>query len=377
MSVRAAAAGKNAAAILTIILVAAGAAACGRGTAGGHATSAGGSRHEVLTASVVLDSGGHAWQPETGNTVLVSTDAGREWRSVHLPATPALGHSVIVSGDVIAAVTVNRGGLVYQRSTDGGATWSRITVPTPAPSDEASIALSADGRQVAVMAELPGSAGAGDPPELVTGPAQGPLSAASAPVSGYIAWAGSRLVLTGGPLQSQLYTSDDQGATWTQRPADGELAPRFNVAPNSPSFGVPLPGPGTTVTVPVTEHHGDATILRLYRSPDGIHYTPGPSIALAGVLGAGVTALVSPAGPGRYLIASPGSTLLHLVTGESDTTITPSGLTGSIESLTFSDALNGLAETTQNSCTSKENCHTTVTLYRTTNGGHTWHRSAT
>jgi hypothetical protein len=40
--------------------------------------------------------------------------------------------------------------------------------------------------------------------------------------------------------------------------------------------------------------------------------------------------------------------------------------------LTFSDARNGLAETTQNSCTGKKHCRATVKLYRTSDGGRTW-----
>ncbi|HEY3733036.1 MAG TPA: hypothetical protein VGL63_03895 [Streptosporangiaceae bacterium] len=376
MSVKAPVKTGSAAAILAITLAAA-AVGCGRGPApSAHDASARGAGHDVLTASVVLDSGGHAWQLTAGNAVLVSTDAGRQWRSVQLPGRPAIGHSVVVSGSTIAAVTVTSGGLAYQRSADGGATWSTIAVRTQTPTDQASVALSGDGQRVAVMAELPGSAGAGDLPELLIGPAGGPLTPVSAPVSGYIAWAGSQLVLTGGPLQSRLYTSGNQGVSWTQRAVDGTLAPRFNVPPDIAGFGVPLPGPGASVTVPVTEHRGGSTIVRLYRSPDAIRYTPGTSVALAGDIGAGVTALVSPAGTGRYVIATPGSTRLHLVSGHSVTTINPAGLAGAIDSLTFSDASNGLAETTGNSCAGKANCRSTVQLYRTSDGGRSWERAA-
>jgi hypothetical protein len=375
MSVKAPVKTGSAAAILAITLAAA--AGCGRGPApAARDAGAHGAGRDVLTASVVLDSGGHAWTLTAGHAVLVSTDAGRQWRSVQLPGRPAIGHSVVVSGSVIAAVTVTSGGLAYQRSTDGGTTWSTIAVRTQTPTDQASVALSGDGRRVAVMAVLPGSAGAGDLPELLIGPAGGPLAPVSAPVSGDIAWAGSQLVLTGGPLQSRLYTSDNQGAGWTQRAVDGALAPRFNVPPDVAGFGVPLPGPGASVTVPVTEHRGGSTIVRLYRSPDAIRYAPGIGVALVGDLGTGVTALVSPAGPGRYVIAGPGSTRLHVVSGNSVTTINPAGLTGSIDSLTFSDASNGLAETTGNSCSGKANCRSTVQLYRTSDGGRTWEPAA-
>jgi hypothetical protein len=291
-----------------------------------------------------------------------------------------------VSGRTIVAVTVSSGGgLAYRRSANGGASWHTIAVPASTPTDEASIALSADGKQVAVMAVLPGSAGGGDQPELSIGPVSGPLVPVSAPVSGYIAWAGSTLVLTGGPLQSRLYTSANDGATWSDRPVTGTLAPRFNVSPGTPSFGAPVTGAtvtgapvtgGGAVIVPVTEHRDGGAFVQLYQSPNGAQYTPGARVALTGTIGAGVTALVSQAGPGRYVIASPGSTRLHVVAGNAGTTIIPAGLTGTIDSLTFSDALNGLAETTQNACSGKDNCHTTVRLYRTSDGGRHWEPTA-
>ena len=376
MSVKSTAA-KNAATLLAVAGVALAAGGCGHSLASRSGAARGsGSGRAVLTASVVLDPGGHAWAVASGGAVLVSSDAGRQWRTVRLPGRPAIGHSVVVSGSVIAAVIVDGGGLAYERSADAGATWHKIAVPTPGPTDQASLALSGDGREVAVMAVLPGSAGAGGLPELATGPAQGPLTPASAPVSGYVAWAGSRLVLTGGPLQSQLYTSGDLGRTWTQHPVDGAAAPRFNVPVTAPSLGVPMPGPGTAITVPVTEHTRTAAAVRLYASPDGLRYIPGPRIALPGTLGAGVTVPASPAGPGRYILASPAGTRLYLVTGHTVTAITPSGLAGTIESVTFASPLNGLAETTLNSCNGKQNCHSSTQLYQTSDGGHTWQRSA-
>jgi hypothetical protein len=374
-------AAKSAATLLTVAGVALAASGCGHSPAGHSPTSQAGaangpgSGRATLTASVVLDPGGHAWAATSGGAVLVSSDAGRQWRTVRLPGRPAIGHSVAVSGSVIAAVVTSGGGLAYERSADAGATWHKLAVPTPEPTDQASLALSADGREVAVMAELPGSAGTGGLPALVTGPAQGPLSAVSAPVSGYVAWSGTRLVLTGGPLQSQLYTSGDLGRTWTQHAVDGVAAPRFNVSPTTPSLGVPIPGPGASVTVPVTEHPRGAAAVRLYGSPDGVHYTAGPRIALPGVLGAGVTVLASSAGPGRYVLASPASTRLYLVTGHTVTAIEPSGLAGTIESLTFASARDGLAETLLNSCTGKQDCHSATALYQTSDGGHTWQRS--
>jgi len=359
-----------------IALAAAGVTACGaaRPQAQTPATHPG---RDVLTANVVLDSGGHAWQPGTDGTVLVSTDAGHRWSQVRLPGTPALGHSVAVAGRTIAAVTVHGTHLEYQHSTDGGASWRTVTVPTATPTDEASIALSSDGRRVAVLAVQPNTPGAGDLPELSTGPVAGPLAPVSAPASGAVAWAGQNLVLTGGPLQSQLWTSGDNGAHWTQRAVDGPPAPRFNVSPTAPSFGVPSPGAGSSVTVPVTEHRGGTAYVQLFTAATGTRYVAGPRVALAGVLGAGVTALVSPAGPGRWVAASPGRYQLHVIAGGRVTVIDAAGLSGTLESLTFASPRAGLAETISGVCASKRvQCRTTQRLWRTADGGRTWRPAA-
>lgn len=377
MSVTAATVGKTTAGLVMIALAAAGVTACGAARPQAQAPAAQAGR-DVLTASVTLDSGGHAWQPGAGGTVLVSTDAGHRWSQVRLPGTPALGHSVVVSGQTIAAVTVHGTSLEYQHSTDGGASWHTTAVHTATPTDEASVALSSDGQRVAVLAVQPNTPGAGDLPELSTGPVAGPLVPVSAPASGDVAWAGQTLVLTGGPLASQLWTSGDNGAHWTQRAVDGPPAPRFNVSPTAPSFGVPSPGAGSSVTVPVTEHRGATSYVQLFTSANGARYVAGPRVALAGVLGAGVTALASPAGPGRWVAASPGSYQLHVIAGGTVTVIDAAGLSGTLESLTFSSARAGLAETTQGTCASKKAaCHSTEALYRTSDGGRTWQRTTT
>ena len=310
---------------------------------------------------------------EPANLIQLSTNAGQSWSSLRLPAPPAAGQSIAVSSNAITAVTVDSNGMAVQRSTDSGHSWQARPVPLSIPTDQAELAVSADGSRVAVLASVQGSANDGNTPELLIGGPTGALTPRSAPASGSIAWAGNRLLLAGGPLSSRLYASTDNGASWLSQPVGGVVAPRFNLDPTTPSIGTPLISTDGSVLLPVTRHAGGPSIVQFYRSTAGSAFTPTVQVRLAGQLGAGTTATVSTAGPGRYLVAEPGSTTLHLVTSTGQSVVHPTGLPGPVDSLSFADAEHGLAQVTVRSCTgSKQSCTSKVEVLRSSDGGHSW-----
>lgn len=295
----------------------------------------------------------------TENTVPVTPGT-----QVAPPGALANGHSVEQRGAQVAAVTVDGTGLVYEHSADGGHTWQRSSLRLQLPTKQAAVALSADGARAGVMATLPGSASTGGLPALFTGPAAGPLAPRDAPVAGDVAWVGTHLVLTGGPQRSLLYTSADGGATWQKLAGGG----RFNVPADAPSHGAPL----TTadgVLVPVTLH-GAPSVVRLDTSKDGVTFADGVRVTLAGDASPGVAVAVAVAAPDQYVVADPNG-VLHVVRGTAQETITPTGLAGPIESLTFTDPQHGTAEVLH-ACTDKANCEGTVTEMTTVDGGHSW-----
>ncbi|TDP93612.1 hypothetical protein [Labedaea rhizosphaerae] len=277
---------------------------------------------------------------------------------------PVANEGVAHQGNQLAKVTPDASGLVYEHSTDGGRTWQRSTLHLDLPTRQAVVALSPDGARAGVMATLPGSASTGGLPALFTGPAAGPLAARQAPVAGDVAWVGSRLVLVGGPQRSLVYSSPDGGVTWQKLDGGG----RFNVPATAPSHGAPL----TTadgVTVPVTAH-GRPSTVRLDTSKDGVTFTKGVVVTLSGDAAPGVAVPVAVTGPDAYVVVDP-SGVLHVVHATTQETITPSGLPGPIESLTFTDAQHGTAQVAH-ACTSKDGCDHTVTPMVTDDGGHTW-----
>ncbi|MGI8664899.1 MAG: WD40/YVTN/BNR-like repeat-containing protein [Jatrophihabitans sp.] len=342
-------------------------------TAKASAENAGNSALRVSRA--VFDGHGHALVLAAADTVRLSTNAGQSWAELRLPAAPASGQSIAVTAHQVAALTVDSAGMAYQVSADGGRSWRRTAVPLSLPTDQANLALSTDGSRVAVLASVQGSANDGSTPRLFVSSAGGPLVRRQAPASGSIAWAGDQLLLAGGPLSSRLYTSADNGLSWTARPVGGVLAPRFGLDPNTPSIGTPLVA--SSIEVPVTSHAGTGSSVRFYSSSNAISFVAGVRVALTSVLGSGVSAVVSAAGPNRYLVAEPGSATLHVVSGASQRTVLPSGLPGPVDSLSFADAQHGLAQVTLRTCAAgKAGCSEQVEVLSTSEGGLSWSPAA-
>jgi photosystem II stability/assembly factor-like uncharacterized protein len=362
--------------VVGALLLAAGTvAACGQAPAqsGGQPQQVGVRGPEVNAAT--MDAGGHAWTRSGANAVEVTANSGQTWQPVALPAPAATGHSVVVRGNLIAAVTVSGTGLTVQRSTDNGRTWQASALNGPAPTGAADLAVSDDGQHVAVLAQLPGGEASDGTGDLFVGGPQGALTPRSAPGGGDVTWVGDSLLLTGGPLHAQLFRSTDDGVSWAQQSVDGTKAPRFNVSPDVPSIGTPVPGGNGAELVPLTEHRGGAHVV-VYTSADGAAFTAGPAVPLSGDVGPGVTAVVSPAGAGQYVVVDPASNALHVVRGGSQQVIHPTGLTGPVDSLTFTDAQHGIAEVAQSTgCAAKANCDTTEVSFRTADGGRTWQRA--
>jgi len=325
-----------------------------------------------VPAAAVVSGAGHALLVDAHDAALVSTDAGAHWTSLRLPGKPAAGDSVVVAGDRVTAVTVDAAGMRLQRSTDGGRSWQASPVPLTIPTDQAQLAVSPDGGRLAVLATVRGTANDGDSPQLYVQDAGGRLVARQAPAGGQLAWDGSRLLLTGGPLRTRLYASPDAGRTWVPVPVGGAVAPRFGVDPAAPSIGQPLAG-AVGVTVPVTEHAGAAAV-QLYTGTPGA-LVPGVRVPLASRLGSGVLAPVAAAGPSEIVVAEPGSSTLHLVTGHSQVTVHPVGLPGPVDALSFADAEHGVAQVTVRSCTGKQDCAESPEVLATSDGGRSWHHT--
>jgi hypothetical protein len=326
-----------------------------------------------VIAGAVLGRAGQAVVTKDGATFL-TVDAGGHWSALAVPGESIGRHRLDVHGATIAAATLDSSGnLTYERSGDGGKIWTSQRLPLTMPDGGGvDVSLDADGANVAIAATLPhGSAFVGNG-ALFVGRAGQDVVARPTPTAGTATWVGKHLVLVGGLLSSQLFVSDDLGATWTQSAVEGVTVSADAPLPaDAPSIGLPVSAAGRSV-LPVTVLSGGTSSLDLLATTDGRTFTSLASIPTRGTVGQGVTAGGTSAGPGATIFADPSSTLLITVTGTDVATITPTGLPGPVDSLTFSDATHGLASVTVTTCAGKASCTTTTGLYASSDGGRTW-----
>lgn len=315
---------------------------------------------------------------ERANATLLTTDAGGAWQSLNAPGQRVPGHSVDVhGGTVVAAATIDASGaFTYQRSSDTGKTWAsqHLSLPSAGQPMQADVFISGDGSTVAIAAALPHSMGVRGQSSLFVGPAGQSVAARTMPIAGTASasWVGKHLVAIGGPLASEMFVSDDLGATWTQDTVAGvKVADDAPVPADAPSIGLPVALTDTYV-IPVTVTRGSASFIDVLATTDGRNFTTLGEVSALAPIAAGVAAVGTSAGPDMAIFADPSSTALISVTGSEVTTIMPTGLPGIVSSLTFSDATHGLAMVSTSTCPDKVNCTTTTGLYSSSDGGRTW-----
>ena len=316
--------------------------------------------------------------------VWLTTDAGTTWRALDPTMNPAHGYSVVDSrGSTIVALTsegstTETTKLVYQWSKDAGKTWSRLNLTPPRSTDNAEIALSADGSSVAVVANTYDSKTSQFTSVIFVGPVGKDLVGRDSPLAGVPAWVGTHLVLAGAePEKSQLFVSDDRGKTWTERTEAVLMAASTDDLDSSPppGIGVPVHSTGGAV-VPVTTFVGQVPRLSLLTTTDGRTFASIFSVLLAGRGIGALTALGSSAGPGGAVFVDFTSTTLFSVSGSTVTKVETTGLPDPPAAITFSDSMHGLAVVDLSDCVKRSDgtteCGNSPNLYRTADGGHTW-----
>ena len=311
----------------------------------------------------------------TRGTTLLTTDAGGHWRELTVPGRRVGGHWLDVHGVTIAAATLDAtGSLTYERSGDAGQTWVSQRLPLAMPDGgQVDVALDADGLMVGIAAQTPHSSGVVGTGVLFVGPTGHDVAVRPAPAAGTAAWVGTHLLLVGGVVSSQLFVSDDLGATWTQSAVEGvTVATGGTIPSDAPSIGLPVPMAADRAVIPVTLASGAAQTIDLLTTTDGRTFTSLGKVPTGGTFGPGVTARGTSAGPGTAILVGPSTTLVT-VTGTDVATMTPAGLPGPVGALTFLDPTHGLASVTVTACpTGKASCTETTGLYASSDGGRTW-----
>lgn len=347
-------------------------AAHGTGPSTPAAASPGRADRSVMT----LGSDGQVW---TLTAKIISVRDGGSWRHISSAVQPAAGNSVVVRGKLALLASIAGPTLTLAVSRDGGRTWMTSKARLRTPETSADIALAPDGKHWAVgFASTASAGGASQYSYGFVNTAHGTLTAVSIPGSmANLAWSRSGMVVPGGPADSHLYLSTDLGRSWrdVSGAALGFTPPTANIPAAEPVLGPVLGLPGGTAVVPVERAGPKGLRIQLEATTTGTSYTAAGSVRAGGSYGAGPILIASSSyGPDKAALVIPGTMNLYVVASNGKPVmIHMSGLPVSPDSISFQDAVNGIAQATVRSCANgKVNCAVTISHYVTSDGGHTW-----
>jgi hypothetical protein len=272
------------------------------------------------------EDGGHAWQEgELGGPSVLYTDAPLGFAAIDFLDTQH-GWVTITLG---SSSNFSRSELF--QTTDGGATWRKLTTPSGAPVRFATL------------------------------------------TDGWVA---------AGPLKDRLYVSRDGGESWQSQ----AVTPPERFAASRPAFGPPTFFDGQHGVLPVTFTGGDATApagLGFYTTQDGGQsWDLALAVAEQASLGAGVTLQTQVLSATTWVVVHAGGWRITITRDGGRTTalVTPTGLPVRVFGIAFASDTTGWVWAAEAECpgpatqaAGKMACHDTpVRLFRTTDGGQIW-----
>jgi hypothetical protein len=276
----------------------------------------------------------------TGSTLHLTTDGDNVVGSVSLPLQPFSGQSVeVASTQDITEVGVSGTVLVQEHTANGGASWALSTLEQSAETLAGFTSVSLAGATGTVSDALATTANSQFSSGLLyRSQSGGTWTVAQAPTGGTLSSGGAgTLFLTGGAVSQLLFRSTDGGASWTpvqvQIPA-GSASGELSLVPPT------VLGDGQIV-LPVTVYVPTSTVadeVFEVSSNGGTSFAQeGPEVTLSGGWGLGATPKVAIVSPTDWLIYESVGGRIQ-VNGPSATTGTvssPTGLTGTVEEITF------------------------------------------
>lgn len=295
----------------------------------------------------------------TENQLLVSSDGGFTESKVELPAGQArAAHFTDAQHGWVAAVSGPKA-VTVARTSDGGNTWQYAKIATSEPIGSLSVGF---GTEVAggLLARIQTSNAFSRGYFFATADGgQSWNAAGEAPVAGQITVEpDGRIWLAGGVMPDHLYTSKDQGHSWT--------APSLDVTPTV--VGLPKGG-----VLPVSVGDGTTARVALLTTADsGATWHESANVALQA--DQGVPAALAVNGS-VVLLADNGSGRLHRggKSASSMKSVDAKGLPGGVSRMTLAGPNAGWALASNGSCAKgKQSCAIIYTLAATDDSGDSW-----
>jgi len=307
----------------------------------------------------------------TGSTTPVG--AASLWPDVVFPVVPGTGRSIAQAGSVIVAAGVQGSTLVVANSSDSGATWTTNQVVLPAPVPYVDVSLSGDGKHWIVGPPHEGGSTVSTYTGAYVSTAGGALQRVSLPgPASHAAWAGSTLLVSGGAMDTHLWSSTDNGQSFT------DISPGIQGSMPPPGYqGAPsisLLQLGNGVAAVALAPNGAASTATLYVTGDGATFSKGASADLPNISPAALNGLASTYGSDAAILASAGQLLKVTADGQFQP-LAMAGIPAGANSLgiQFRDAARGIANATKTTCAAgKTGCTTLTTRYTTADGGANW-----
>ncbi len=275
---------------------------------------------------------------------------------------------------VVAGVQV--GNLVVASSADSGKTWGthQLALGSHTPSS-LDVALSGDGQHWLVGPPHEGSLGAASTyTKAYVSTAGGELQSITLPgPAAHAAWAGPVLLVSGGAHGSHLWSSTDNGQSFTDisDKVQGATPPTANS--DAPVIGAVLQLNGAAAPVLLAQN-GTASTATVYTTRDGNTFTEAVSVSLPGMQPGALDGLASTYGDNAVIMTARDQ-LLEITADGQQKTIAMTGLPAGLNTIGthFRDSARGTANATATTCSSgKSNCTTASSTYTTSDGGSTW-----
>jgi hypothetical protein len=263
--------------------------------------------------------------------------------------------------------------LVVAHSSDSGATWTSNHVELATPVPYVDVSLSGDGKHWIVGPPHEGGATESSYTGAYVSTSGGALKRVSLPgQASHAAWAGSALLVSGGSNDTHLWSSTDNGHSFT------DISPSVQGSMPPPGYqGAPsisLLQLGSGVAAVALAPNGTGSTATVYVTHDGATFKKGASAELPNIAPGPLNGLASTYGSDAAIVTS-AVQLLKVTADAQFQPIATSGIPLGANSLgiQFRDAAKGLVDATKTTCTAgKTGCTTLTTRYTTADGGTNW-----